>query len=188
MMMAFEFFKDAGEEVLGNGNDDEAIKQEIESRLGEEAIDGLFVTVEDGKVSIAGVAQDNATKEKAILIAGNIAGVESVDADQLVTAEVIDEDEMEEVVDSLVEDAQVEAEAQAEEGVESDEVATKAQENQTSEPRFYTIQEGDTLWKIAQEFYGDGNKYRYIVEQNLEVIKDEDRIYPGQAIRIPDIA
>jgi nucleoid-associated protein YgaU len=52
---------------------------------------------------------------------------------------------------------------------------------------FYTIEEGDTLWNIAEKFYGDGNKYKHIVNANLEVIKNEDLIYPGQTIRIPDL-
>jgi nucleoid-associated protein YgaU len=52
---------------------------------------------------------------------------------------------------------------------------------------FYTIEEGDTLWAIAKKFYGDGSKYRYIVDANLEVIKDENLIYAGQTIRIPDL-
>jgi len=52
---------------------------------------------------------------------------------------------------------------------------------------FYTIEEGDTLWKIAEKFYGDGTKYRHIVDANLEVIKDENLIYAGQKIRIPEL-
>jgi len=56
------------------------------------------------------------------------------------------------------------------------------------ESKFYTIQKGDTLWKIATTFYGDGSKYPSIVEANLEVIKDADLIYPGQNIRIPELA
>ena len=154
-MGLFSFFKDAGKKILGSGNDDEAIKNEIESSFDETPIDGLVVSVEDGVVTLAGVAKDNATREKAILIAGNIEGVEAVNADQLVSPEII-------------------------------ESSTPASEVPTSE--FYTIKEGDTLWAIAQKYYGDGNKYQVIVEENLEVIKDADKIYPGQTIRIPKIA
>lgn len=50
---------------------------------------------------------------------------------------------------------------------------------------FYVIEKGDTLWKIADQAYGDGSKYTKIVEVNREVIKDADKIFPGQKIRIP---
>ncbi len=49
---------------------------------------------------------------------------------------------------------------------------------------YYIIQKGDTLWKIAEKFYGNGAKYTKIVEDNKEVIKDPDKIFPGQKIRI----
>ena len=54
-----------------------------------------------------------------------------------------------------------------------------------SKVRFYTIKSGDTLSRIAKEFYGDANKYMDIVNENKGVIKDPDSIYPGQVIRIP---
>ncbi|MEN9501625.1 MAG: peptidoglycan-binding protein LysM [Pseudomonadota bacterium] len=50
---------------------------------------------------------------------------------------------------------------------------------------FYIIEKGDTLWKIAEKAYGNGAKYTKIVEVNREVIKDADKIFPGQKIRIP---
>ena len=50
---------------------------------------------------------------------------------------------------------------------------------------YYEIQKGDTLWAIAGKFLGSGSRYPEIVEANLEVIKDADKIYPGQKIRIP---
>jgi len=56
---------------------------------------------------------------------------------------------------------------------------------QTVEVEYYEIKKGDTLWKIAAEFYGNGSKYTKIFEDNKEVIKDPDLIYPGQKIRIP---
>ncbi len=50
---------------------------------------------------------------------------------------------------------------------------------------FYVIQKGDTLWAIAEKHYGNGAKYKAIVEANKEVIKDENKIFPGQKIRVP---
>jgi nucleoid-associated protein YgaU len=56
-----------------------------------------------------------------------------------------------------------------------------------SEPaaRFYTVASGDTLSKIAKQFYGDANKYPAIFEANKPMLKSPDRIYPGQNLRIP---
>ena len=53
------------------------------------------------------------------------------------------------------------------------------------ESRFYTVRSGDTLSKIAREFYGDANAYMRIFEANRPMLKDPDLIYPGQALRIP---
>lgn len=50
---------------------------------------------------------------------------------------------------------------------------------------FYTVIRGDTLFDIAQRFYGDGNKFPIIAQANG--IADPDRIFPGQVLRIPDI-
>jgi nucleoid-associated protein YgaU len=52
-------------------------------------------------------------------------------------------------------------------------------------PRTYTVVKGDTLSKIAKQFYGDANKWRRIHEANRDVIKDPDRIFPGQVFKIP---
>ncbi len=52
-------------------------------------------------------------------------------------------------------------------------------------PVFYTIEKGDTLWAIASKHLGKGSRYPEIFEANREVIKDPDKIYPGQQIRIP---
>ena len=50
----------------------------------------------------------------------------------------------------------------------------------------YVVVKGDSLSKIAQRAYGDGNKWRKIYEANKDVIKDPDLIYPGQSLRIPE--
>lgn len=56
----------------------------------------------------------------------------------------------------------------------------------TGTGRYYEIKRGDTLSAIAKQFLGDANAYPKIFEANREVIKDPNKIFPGQKIRIPD--
>ncbi len=69
--------------------------------------------------------------------------------------------------------------------VNADEVEAPAPTQADDDVEYYEIKKGDTLWAIAQEHYGDGNQYNKIFEENREVIKDPDLIFPGQKIRIP---
>ena len=55
------------------------------------------------------------------------------------------------------------------------------------EAQFYTVVAGDSLSKIAKEFYGDAMKYPVIFEANKPMLKDPDKIYPGQVLRIPKV-
>ncbi|WP_280156404.1 peptidoglycan-binding protein LysM [Piscinibacter sp. XHJ-5] len=50
---------------------------------------------------------------------------------------------------------------------------------------FRTVKSGDTLSKIAKDAYGDANAYMKIFEANKPMLKDPDKIYPGQVLRIP---
>ncbi|HPK65113.1 MAG TPA: peptidoglycan-binding protein LysM [Thermoanaerobaculia bacterium] len=52
---------------------------------------------------------------------------------------------------------------------------------------FYTVKSGDTLSKIAKEFYGKAMAYPKIFEANRPMLTDPDKIYPGQVLRIPDV-
>ncbi len=47
----------------------------------------------------------------------------------------------------------------------------------------YTVKSGDTLWKIAEHFYGNGAEYKKIVAANN--IEDENKIDVGQHLTIP---
>jgi nucleoid-associated protein YgaU len=49
----------------------------------------------------------------------------------------------------------------------------------------YTIVSGDSLSKIAKREYGNAGAWKKIFEANKDVIKDPDKIFPGQKIRIP---
>ena len=53
------------------------------------------------------------------------------------------------------------------------------------DPVVYTVEKGDSLWKIAEEQYGNGSKYTAIFEANRPMLKDPGEIYPGQVLRIP---
>jgi nucleoid-associated protein YgaU len=68
------------------------------------------------------------------------------------------------------------------EEVRADEVTSPAQ---TATVEYYEVKKGDSLWKIAQNAYGDGNRHPDIFEANKEVIQNPDLIFPGQMLRIP---
>jgi nucleoid-associated protein YgaU len=53
------------------------------------------------------------------------------------------------------------------------------------EAKYYTVVKGDTLSKIAKEFYGNANAYPKIFEANKPMLSHPDKIYPGQTLRIP---
>ena len=60
-----------------------------------------------------------------------------------------------------------------------------AEEIQREESQYYTVKKGDSLSKIAQQYYGDPMKYPTIFEANKPMLSDPDKIYPGQVLRIP---
>ena len=45
---------------------------------------------------------------------------------------------------------------------------------------------GDSLSKIAKQFYGSAGQWKKIYEANKDVIKNPDLIYPGQTFKIPE--
>jgi LysM repeat protein len=57
--------------------------------------------------------------------------------------------------------------------------------NEPSGGTSYTVQKGDSLWKIAKQFYGNGSQYTKIYNANTGTISDPNKIYPGQVLTIP---
>ncbi|HZQ51560.1 MAG TPA: LysM peptidoglycan-binding domain-containing protein [Bryobacteraceae bacterium] len=51
--------------------------------------------------------------------------------------------------------------------------------------RTYTVRSGDTLSKIAKEFYGNANEYNRIFEANRDKLQNPDKIQVGQQLVIP---
>jgi len=109
-MGMFDFIKEAGEKLFGKGEakaaqdaaaaDPSDDKVDAANRAAGDAIEayiaqmgltatGLTITVDgsQGKVTVFGVAPDQATHEKIILCCGNVEGVESVDDKMSVNVE-----------------------------------------------------------------------------------------------------
>jgi len=61
----------------------------------------------------------------------------------------------------------------------------KVAENQFDATQYYEVKKGDTLWKIAENFYGDGKLYKKIFEANTDILKDPNKIQVGQKLKIP---
>jgi len=142
-MGLLDFIKDAGAGIFGRGRSEaEEIMDLLNSTFGEKISD-LKVEFKDGIVTLYGTCDTQATKEKAMLLAGNVKGVSGVN-DVYFTA-------------------------------------PKAE----GEVEYYVVKPGDSLSKIAKNYYGNAMKYPEIFEANREVIKDPDLIYPGQKLRIP---
>lgn len=51
--------------------------------------------------------------------------------------------------------------------------------------RSYMVKSGDSLYKISREVYGDGNRWKDILDANRDVIPDQGSLKIGTKIRIP---
>ena len=179
-MGLISFLADAGMKVFGpdTSKATEPAKT-IREHLAENGVDVTHIKTRfDGKrVVLDGHVASAAAREKAVLVAGNVQGVEEVD-DRL------------EVGDPTADAAAVAA-APAAPGplgalaaaIQAGAVA--AVEGWSSVT--YTVKKGDTLSGIAKTVYGKASKYPVIFEANRPMLSDPDKIYPGQVLRIPPL-
>jgi nucleoid-associated protein YgaU len=153
-----DFFKNAGDKVLGVFSDKEDVKKEAEEKkISVQAVEvlrhlkgigletgHLTVAVTGDVVTLGGDVSSQEMAEKLTVAAGNISGIAKVENKMTVKTP-----------------------------------APVAQ--------YHDVVSGDTLSKISKKFYGDAMKYNIIFEANKPMLKDPNKIYPGQKLRIPPL-
>jgi nucleoid-associated protein YgaU len=80
-MGVFDFIRNIGKSILP-GNEGPEIQENITKLLGAQ-VENLKVEYDDGLVRLSGLVESVATKQKAVLLAGNVKGVEKVSDDGL---------------------------------------------------------------------------------------------------------
>jgi nucleoid-associated protein YgaU len=53
------------------------------------------------------------------------------------------------------------------------------------EARLHVVAPGDTLFNLAQRFYGDGGRFIDLYQANRELIRDPERLPVGATLRVP---
>jgi len=69
--------------------------------------------------------------------------------------------------------------------VANDETKESSGSDKWDATQYHEVKKGDTLWKIAEHYYGDGSLYKKIFEANGNILKDPNVIKVGQKLRIP---
>ncbi|MGD9110401.1 MAG: LysM peptidoglycan-binding domain-containing protein [Phycisphaerales bacterium] len=59
------------------------------------------------------------------------------------------------------------------------------QDDKTAKAKHYVVKDGDSLWVIASEQLGNGNRYPEIAKLNSKIIKDEDLLVVGMRLKLP---
>lgn len=139
-----------------------------------ENADQKFARLKEKYVSALNMADSMGARVDGLYVEGDrlIARITASDqssADQIVGAF--------NAIDSSYSDLDLQVNAQQQQQYEQ---AADTQQMQT-----YTVQSGDTLWKIAKNHYGDGAQYMQIYYANRDKLDDPDMIQVGQELVIP---
>ncbi len=154
-MGLFSFLKDAGKKIFGGGDD--AANQAPDTAKQADAIKSY---IEGMNVPVKNLAV-NMSEDGTLSLSGDTDSIDDYEKIALLAGNIYG-------VSTVNNEMTVNGET--------------ALQGKTS---YHTVESGDTLWKISEKYYNDGNKYTMIVEANQPMIKDADEIYPGQVLRVP---
>jgi len=174
-MGLFSFVKDAGSAIFGaNEHEITEASKPLSQHVRDSGIDpsNLKFKFSQGNVIATGWVASQEEKEKVVMIIGNVQGVGGVD-DQITVGEP----------QVAVAEPAPAAEAPVSAATEGGDPTPADWQADT-----YTVQSGDTLGGIAKKVYGSAGKYMAIFEANTPMLKDPNKIYPGQVLRIPPLS
>jgi nucleoid-associated protein YgaU len=188
-MGLFDFASKAGQGVrdalTGGGSPDESELRQTLTQNGI-TIQNLDLDVKGDTVRIAGIADTNAEREKAILVLGNRKDVDKVeDSIQVLQPRRANLGTAQQTTAATTGGPTMAGGLGAQQQQQQQTQAQQPRTPDADETRFYRVQPGDTLSKIAQQHYGEASKYNQIFEANRPMLKDPDHIYPGQMLRVP---
>jgi nucleoid-associated protein YgaU len=131
---------------------------------------GLDFGFGTNSITVSGEIGDEADRQKILDILASAPGIETVEDNMTVSTP-----------------APVEPPADAEDAEpEAGGSETSAPAESDSGAQTYTVQSGDTLWRISEQVYGNGSKYMKIFEANTGILEHPDQIFPGQVLVIPE--
>jgi len=193
-MGIFDFVKNAGDKILGRDDDAERTQStdSLRGHLRSHGIDptGIRFQFKGDTVVMDGTVPNQDIREKAVLIVGNVDGVDRVEDRLQVAGGAVTPTagtplrtaDFSAVTSTASSTAPTSSGAP---GASGSTAHGSAGSGSDWASRTYTVKSGDSLSKIAQEMYGDSSKYNQIFEANQPMLKDADKIYPGQVLRIP---
>ena len=168
-MGLFDFVKEAGEKIFGRDKDDAKTMSDAEREA--KAAQGRELLEERRKAH--GIVE---FVKKMDLEVDDLS-VRVDDSTAIVSGKVPNHEVREKVVLAV---GNTQGIAKVDDRLEVTGAASASDESQ-----FYTVKSGDTLSGIAKSHYGNAGEYMRIFEANRPMLKDPDKIYPGQVLRIP---
>lgn len=164
--------------ILITGNCDVRGSDEYNMKLGKKRADAVLQYMLDNGVPSERIRIISRGKLEAIAPVSDLVGMQKDRNAQFMVAEV-------EEVMMPYQGAAPQGAAEVGEGKYIQETTQEVQGAIKVSTRDYTIQKGDSLWKIAQEQMGSGYRWKYLYEQNKERIKNPDKLKAGVVIKIP---
>ena len=140
--------------------------------------DGLEFGFGTGSITVSGEISGESDRQKILDVLSGAPGITAVEDNMEVAAT--------EPLETPAGDTDAETGSPELEAAELRDPEPGPPAGETGEARTYTVQSGDTLWKIAESMYGNGSSYMKIFEANTGLLEDPDRIFPGQELVIPD--
>ena len=179
-MTTYRFPAEAGLALDGGAPSAAAITDRL-AELGLARQD-VMVTRHDDAATLEGSVPDEATRERVLLVVGNLQGIARVD-DRLTVARGTG------LLDTLG------AFARLPSGSASTEAAERAVYRATPDPGdtgfgpggsiLHLVQPGETLEAIAARHYHDTAAAGWVLESNATVLPDASALRPGMVLRLP---